>query len=153
IGSHVVRGLLRRGDEVVALVRRGSEPARLAEIKGRVRVVIGDLDGPESVARLVAEARPEGCVHLAWYAVPGRYLHAVAENLACVQATLALVRQLIDAGCRRFVGAGTCIELDTDTGYLTSSTPPRPRTIYAAAKHATEVLAAQLCRESPMSFA
>src|SRR5262245_6234932 len=100
IGSQVVRSLLRRGDEVVALLRRGAEPARLADVRDRLRVVTADLDAPEAVGRALAEARPEGCAHLAWYAVPGKYLHAQAENLACVQATLGLVRQLIAVGCR-----------------------------------------------------
>jgi nucleoside-diphosphate-sugar epimerase len=153
IGSHVVRSLLRRGDEVLALLRPGTEPTRLADVKDRIRLVAADLDAPDSVTRAVAETRPEGCIHLAWYAVPGKYLHAEAENLACLQATLNLVQQLRETGCRQFVGAGTCIELDTDAGYLTRSTPPKPRTVYAAAKHATQVLAAQLCQGSPLRFA
>lgn len=153
IGCHVVRSLLRRGDEVLALVRPTGSLARLADVAGQVRVVRAELDGRGSVSAVLHELRPEGCVHLAWYAVPGQYLHAAAENLASLEATLDLVRQLPGAGCRRFVGAGTCIELDTDAGYLTASTPPRPRTVYAAAKHAAHVLAEQLCRRSPMGFA
>jgi nucleoside-diphosphate-sugar epimerase len=153
IGSHVVRALLRRGDEVLALLRPGAEPPRLADVRNRVQVVTADLDAADTVTHAVATARPEGCIHLAWYAVPGKYLHATAENLACVQATLGLVRQLIESGCRHFVGAGTCIELDTDAGYLSLSTPPKPRTIYAASKHATQVLAGQLCQGTAMRFA
>ena len=79
-------------------------------------------------------------MHLAWYAAPCAYLHAAPENLACLGATADLVGRLAAAGCRRFVGAGTCLELDADAGYLAPGSPPGPRSVYAAAKHAAHVL-------------
>jgi nucleoside-diphosphate-sugar epimerase len=153
IGSHVVRSLLRRGDDVIALVRPRSSTTRLADVEHRIRILPSDLEAQDSVRRLLNETRPEACVHLAWYAVPGKYLHAAAENLASLRMTLALVQELLATGCRRFVGAGTCIELDTDAGYLTAATTPRPRTIYAAAKHAAHLLAEQLSRPSDLTVA
>ncbi len=153
IGSQVARALLRRDDQVLALVRPSADLMRLEEVTDRLTFLSADLTRPSEVARVLEKQRPEACVHLAWYAVPGRYLHATPENLSSVLATTELVGLLGGLGCRRFVGAGTCIELDARVGYLTASTPPVPRSVYAAAKHAAHVLSEQLCRSLEMTFA
>ena len=43
-------------------------------------------DGARTAARL-RELRPDAIVHLAWYAEPGRYRHALAENVASARAS------------------------------------------------------------------
>ena len=131
---------------MLAVVRRAADLSHPAEPGDRVTAVTADLTRPGDIDALIGEARPEACVHLAWYAAPAAYLHAAPENLACLGATADLVGRLAAAGCRRFVGAGTCLELDADAGYLAPGSPPGPRSIYAAAKHAAHVLTAQLCR-------
>src|SRR4051812_46096657 len=95
IGSHVASLLLGQGCEVVALVRPGADRSRLAGAAGAVRWVEGDLDAPDTYRGAVLEARPELCLHLAWYAVPGKYLHSPA-NLDCVRAGLDLLK-ILDA--------------------------------------------------------
>jgi len=93
-----------------------------------------DVTDRAAVAKVIAAARPEICVHAAWYAVPGKYLDAV-ENLAHVAASLDLAVALSEAGCRRFVGVGTCFEYDTDvTAKLTESSATEPRFLYSSSK-------------------
>jgi nucleoside-diphosphate-sugar epimerase len=132
IGSHVARALLDRGDDVQALVRPHSGRRRIEDIESRLRVIEGDLADPGLPERLAA-AGPEACVHLAWYAEPGRYLESV-HNLEHLELGLRLARQLERVGCRRFVGVGTCLEYDTDAGRLSEDTPTRPKSLYAASK-------------------
>ncbi len=73
------------------------------------------------------------CIHLAWYAEPGKYLTS-GRNLDCLAGTLAMAQGAVQAGLRRFVGVGTCFEYDLERGYLTTDTPLDPLTPYAGAK-------------------
>src|SRR6185295_8451441 len=109
IGSNVARALRKGAFEVHAL--------SLPEV---------DLADADAVDRMIDRVRPEMCIHLAWYAEPGKYLHA-KENLALVGSTLRLAERLHAAGCKRFVGAGTCFEYDTSQGRLSESSRVGPQ--------------------------
>lgn len=116
---------------------------RLADCIDQVRVFSIDLNDSQAVRSMTSEVLPECAIHLAWYAVPGKYLHA-PENLDCVSATIALAGALASVGCRRFVAAGTCFEYDWDYGFLSEEiTPLRPRSLYGVCKNAArEILQA-----------
>ncbi len=156
IGSQIARALVEQGCEVHALVRPSTEGARglfrLDDIVSKLVIHLGDLTDATSVAAAVTLARPELCVHSAWYAAPGKYLHAV-ENLALVEATLDLARRLGDSGCRRLVGLGTCFEYDTSLGYLSEASPTLPLSLYAASKLGVFHILQKFAEISKMSFA
>lgn len=123
IGSHVARDLLRRGHEVHATIRPSSDRRRIADLEGRLVVHDGDLD--------LVPVRPDVAVHLAWYAVPGKYL-AAPENRDCLEASRRLLAKL---DCRA-VFAGTCFEFDTSLGTLREDSPVKPTSLYAECKDA-----------------
>jgi nucleoside-diphosphate-sugar epimerase len=135
IGAHVARALLAQGAEVHAVVRDRSRTHRLDAIAKELTVHEADLLDPVATARVIEAARPELCIHAAWYAVPGKYL-AAPENLAHVGASLDLATKLVAAGCKRFVGLGTCFEyaLGDTTTPLTESSPTGPRFLYSSSK-------------------
>jgi nucleoside-diphosphate-sugar epimerase len=132
IGASVVRRLVAEGHEVGALVRPGGSGWRLEGVTS-LTTIEADLADGGAVARALASWKPEACIHLAWYAVPGKYLDA-RENLDCLEVSLHLLESLAEAGCRHVVMTGTCAEYDTDLGFLRESGPTRPATLYAAAK-------------------
>jgi nucleoside-diphosphate-sugar epimerase len=154
IGSQVARVLLDAGCEVQALVRPGAVRDRIADIEGRLTIVEGDLArlaDPSLLRRLT----PEICVHLAWYAEPGRYLHALDENLASLRHSLDFVEALAAAGCRRLVATGTCAEYGSPAGDapLDELTPNRPATPYARAKSSFHLAAQDVAAEAGMELA
>lgn len=151
IGSHVARRLVGEGCEVSALVRSGSDLGRIADIAPRLRLVHGDLTAPAPRAEL-AEIRPELCIHLAWYAVPGTYLSAI-ENVGLLGSSLELAVEIARLGCKRFIGVGTCFEYDTSFGYLSEHTPTRPQTLYAASKLALQLVLQRLGSVTGMEVA
>jgi len=143
IGSHLTRTLVRHGYEVYALVRRGSDLWRIADVVPAIHVVRGDLESTDELVPFFEEARPRGCFHVGWYpALPGMYLMA-RENLQMLEGSLRLARHLVDAGCEVIVGVGTCIEYDTAAGHLSESTPVKPESPYAATKLALGVALTQ----------
>jgi len=151
IGSHVVHALLRGGHDVTVLVRPSTPVDRLRDVADHVSFIRASLEDDDLGAAL-RRVQPERCVHLAWYAEPGKYLDA-PENVACLHAGLRLLEALAASGCRHVVMAGTCAEYDTDLGYLREDAPTRPRTIYAASKLALSLVAAARAAQLRIGFA
>ena len=153
VGSHVTRRIVQEGHSVYAAIRPGGSTERLTDVLGRVSVVAADLRKENDVRELVAAARPECAIHLAWYAVPGKYWTA-SENLECVSMTLSLAQALSSAGCPRLVAAGSCAEYDWNYGYLSEDrTPLKPDSLYGACKNATREILESFCTHAGMQFA
>lgn len=140
IGSRVARLALAQGHEVAALARPGSGLRRIESERSRIRVVEGDLGNAAVLQKTLSVSAPDVCIHLAWYAEPGKYLWA-RENLDCLTGSFALLRALHDAGCRRVVLAGTSAEYEVSDAPVSEESPIRPRTLYAAAKHSLALIA------------
>lgn len=102
-----------------------------------ISVVPGDLTALTD-ASLLARIGADVCLHLAWYAEPARYLHAVPENLASLRASLDLVEALSQSDCGRLVIAGSCAEYGHASAdhAVDESAPLLPSTPYARAKAA-----------------
>lgn len=138
IGSRALGPLLEAGHEVHAVSTRlpaGGAPAG---------VIWHQSDLLADPGEVVARVAPQRLLHLAWYAEHGRFWTA-PENVAWVEATLALVRRFAAAGGERAVVAGSCAEYDWDHGgrCVEGRTPLAPATLYGSAKNATrEVLEA-----------
>lgn len=152
IGARVVRALADNGHEVAALVEPGDTMRRLATL-GRPLSRIGGTLGTLEACRPALEAfAPEGCIHLAWYAEPGKYLHS-EKNFECLSGSLALLHTLRHAGCNRVVMAGTCAEYSIGEHLLREDGPTKPETLYAASKLSLALLGQQFAALHGLSFA
>ena len=143
IGSQVARLLVRRGDEVHVLLRRGSDRSRIEDLGPTLRVIEGDLTQTEALGDSLAAVRPDVALLFGWYAEPGKYLHA-PENVSLLHGNIDLAARLARTGCRKIVAAGTCFEYDTNLGFLSESTPSAPRNLYAASKLSCHLILEQL---------
>ncbi len=152
IGARIACACLEAGWEVYALVRPESDRWRLRAQADRVTWLLADLRDHAAVSRALTSIAPQVCIHAAWYAVPGRYLQAL-ENLDHLRATLDLAAQLAARGCPHFIGLGTCVEYDTDLGYLSETSATRPRSLYAACKLSAQTTLAQLAEVTGMQVA
>jgi len=152
IGSHVARLLVTESCEVYAVVRESSDLWRINDIVPLLHLVRCDLLAFDELDPHLERIQPDLCIHVAWYAVPGQYL-TTRENLSVLKASLHLASRLVDLGCKRFVGVGTCFEYDTSLGYLSEKTPNRPHTLYAASKLALQIVLEQLANVTGMEVA
>ncbi len=143
---------LSRDAEVHGVDRPGADRARVEALAPSTKLHDCDLAEPGALESLVAAVRPDLAIHLAWYAVPGKYLNA-PENLDHLAASLRLARALAESGCKRLVTAGTCFEYDTTLGLLSESTPCEPRFLYSATKHAMFESLREACRVWSVSYA
>lgn len=147
IGSHVARVLVERGRDVAVIVRPGSSLWRLADVVDRLTVIPGDLAAAASLRPALEAWRPDACLHLAWYAEPGKYL-ASRENITALEGSLHLLDELIRVECSQVVMTGTCAEYDTDRGFLQEDGPLRPDSLYAATKHSLHMIAGQIAADA-----
>lgn len=151
IGSRLVRQALEKGAELAVLLRSGGNPARLGKLLNRVKVFHGLLEDLPALAPELAAWRPEAFVHLAWTAEPGRYQRA-PENLSFLSWSLRALEVLRDAGCDRFVVAGTCAECEPSER-IAEDAVARPETLYAACKHALRIAGERWAKEVGARFA
>lgn len=155
IGSHLTRLAVSQGHDVWAAVSPDGSSERLRDLDPGITVARMDLRDARAIRDLISKARPECAIHLAWYTAPCGYWNAL-ENLDCVTYTLNLARRLAEAGCARFVAAGSCAEYDWSNGdgLLTEfKTPLKPQSLYGACKKATQELLGELCARTSMTFA
>jgi nucleoside-diphosphate-sugar epimerase len=121
IGRPLVAALAARGLTVV-----GASRTRPADICGAAGWIEIDLLAGDP-KRLVAEARAETLVHLAWIATPGVYADAMV-NTAWLATSANLAAAFLAAGGRRIVGVGSGLECDVGR--------VGQRTLYGACKNA-----------------
>jgi nucleoside-diphosphate-sugar epimerase len=152
IGSHVTRALVARGHSVAILSPSSKAPWRLQGIFGKLKRKYGKLTDLKSLRKALADFRPDACIHLAWYAEPGEYL-ASPENLSSLKTSLDLFNELIRAGCKGIVAAGTCAEYAPSRRPLREESPTGPATLYAASKLSCLLAGRQLAGLGKIRFA
>lgn len=151
IGSHLARVLVNADCETYALVPENEDLWRIKDIASRLYLVIADLRTHDRVKAELRKIRPDMCIHLAWYVVPGKYLTAI-ENIDQLNAALRLASTLASLGCKRFVGIGTCFEYDIGSERLSETSPVKPKTLYAASKLALQMVVEQVASLTGMEF-
>lgn len=152
IGAAVMRLLLKQGIETAALVSTGKPLNRLQDLEGQYVRIEGRLADIPTLRPQLEAFHPDACIHLAWYAEPGKYLYA-PDNVPVMQQSLTLLQTLIEIGCQQFVGVGTCAEYDTDIGFLREDSPTKPATIYAACKLSTGLIGQHMAAAAGIKFA
>jgi UDP-glucuronate 4-epimerase len=147
IGSHLVKALLDRGDEVTIVDNFDPfYPERLKRrgLDGRARLVEADIRDQDAMHRAFAESRPEITVHLAALAGvrpslerPAAYMDVNVRGTACV---LEAARA---AGTRRFVlgSSSSVYGAHAQAPFRETARVDAPESPYAASKVAAEVLA------------
>jgi nucleoside-diphosphate-sugar epimerase len=151
VGSHVARVLASANCETFALVRPGASLWKIADVASKLTLIHADIFENDAAEQLAA-LKVDVCLHAAWYANPADYLDSTV-NLDSMAATLRLAQRLGQAGCRRFVGVGSCFEYDTSLGYLSEQSPLAPRRLYSACKVGTWHALEQIGQLSGMSVA
>jgi nucleoside-diphosphate-sugar epimerase len=150
VGSRVTRALAGGELDVHAVVR--SHPGPRLECVDGIRLERCDLADPGAVAELVARVEPEVCIHCAWIATPGAYLTS-PENATHERIAQHLALTLVEHGCARIVGVGTCFEYAPSGGQLHETSPLGPTTPYARAKLAALEYMQNACDGSETTLA
>jgi nucleoside-diphosphate-sugar epimerase len=146
IGRHCLPLLVAQGYEVHALCRHPLSIENLDVIWHQV-----DLFDRVALQASIAIIRPSHLLHLAWYAVPGKYWTGL-ENFQWVQVSLDLVGIFVECGGKRIIAAGSCAEYDWSYGYCQANiTPIAPQTPYGTCKQAFSLMLNSYARQTDVS--
>lgn len=148
IARHCLQLLIDKGYEVQAVDLK-ADKAGPSDVKWHKI----DLLDPDQVSMLMARVEPTHLLHLAWYALPGKFWTSM-ENFRWVQASLSLLQSFVSHGGNRVIMAGTCAEYDWKYGYCSEDiTPLLPATLYGACKHSLQSMLNALSRQTGLSSA
>ena len=134
VGANLVRGLLRAGHQVTAIVRPGPVPWRLAAVQDDARLVALDLTDHERLRAAVSTTRADWVFHLAAHGAYSWQVDASTIMETNVLATVALVEACRDTGCEAFVHAGSSSEYGFKDHAPDEHEPLEPNSAYAVAK-------------------
>jgi dTDP-6-deoxy-L-talose 4-dehydrogenase (NAD+) len=152
VGRHVLRALIKRGVQVSVIVR-DEKHSLLSEhdcIKSIVTSPNLFAESSEWWANVCKDI--DTVIHLAWYAEHGKYIQS-SKNIDCLIGTMQLAKGAVEAGLRRFIGIGTCLEYDLTGGRLSTETPLRPLTTYAGTKVAAFTALSNWLPQEKVEFA
>jgi len=148
-GGRLLRTLLARGDEVVALVRSGSVSEALRT--SGARLVEGDLTDTAALARLVEGA--EGVLHVAAVYRTAGHPDSYYREIN-VGGTQRLLEAAARAGVRRFVHTSTVgVHGHVEQPPADETAPIAPGDIYQQTKAEAEALALEFHRKRGLPVA
>lgn len=112
-----------------------------------------DLLNDQDYEKCVQSIQPTHLLHFAWIATHGQFWTS-PFNINWMEASLRLVRTVIEAGGQRVVVSGTCAEYDWhQETYSESTSLFRPATLYGASKRALYQALEAYANQLPFSFA
>jgi nucleoside-diphosphate-sugar epimerase len=138
-GSHLVRALEQRGDSVIALVRKSSNLARLADC--RAQLVYGDITDIDALH--TAMNGVDTVYHTAAYVELGLVNEAEMERVN-VQGTQAVLKVAQATGVSKLVYCSTIGVFGDTKGQVVNETFKRTQTSFSSAYDRTKYQAQQL---------
>lgn len=146
IGWALTRKLIDQGHEVVAVVRRETNELKTLRELGQVEVIQCDMNEYGSALSRI-KGTIDTAVLLAWNGTRGAARMDAEQQQKNLEYSLAAVRSVLEAGCKRVVTAGSQAEYGPHTKQITEETLCTPNTEYGKAKLAFYQQADKLCTE------
>ncbi|HQD20330.1 MAG TPA: NAD(P)-dependent oxidoreductase [Bacillota bacterium] len=147
IGSHVAERLVKAGNRVAVMVRQDSDLWRLKDFKDRLSLCRGDLRVQQDVENCVGTVRPEYVFHMGAYGVDSRHTDPVQAVSTNVLGMVFLVKSLLQAGCKKLINVGSCMEYGNKDIQVKEDAHLEPFNIYGSSKAAGSIIAHQLAAE------
>jgi UDP-glucose 4-epimerase len=153
IGACAVRSLLARGHSVHAVHRPGTDPWRLAGLRGAAHCHALDLGDADGVATLLQTVRPQAVLHLAAHGAYESQTDFREMLTSNVLATYHLLEISAGVGVRAFVNTGSSSEYGYKSEPMREADRVEPNSLYAVAKAAQTHLCQLLGRRLGMGTA
>jgi len=151
VGKHVLRRLSKLGHQITVVTRNRESSKFDKSFKIDRYIETKNLFLEDLEWWKLALMDVDIIVHLAWYVEPNKYLHSHL-NFDCAQGTMTIARAATELQISRFVGIGTCFEYDLSYGYLSTSTPLKPSSVYSATKISTFMMLSEWFKNHHLSF-
>ena len=149
IGHALIQQCIRSGDEIMAIVRKGSSRIRTIPQDSNVTVLELGLDDYDEYIRSARapEIPYDVFYHFAWEGTTGSSRNDTDLQSRNIEHTLSAVRLASFLGCKTFIGAGSQAEYGRVEGSLKPDTPTFPENGYGIAKLCAGQLSRILCSQ------
>lgn len=149
VGSDLIRCALARGDEIIAIVRPGSE--RLDNLPKSEHLIVLECD-ISNYSSLRNKAHCDVFYHLAWAKTFGTDRDDVHTQVDNIQYCIDAVDLAESWGASIFVGTGSQAEYGCTQVPLNESIPVNPTSGYGIAKFAAGKLCKLYCTQKKIRF-
>ena len=126
MGRYVVRELLKRGHEVIAVDLQYKDVDSRAKFSD-ARIFSRERDIYDQLER------PDLCIHLAWQ---DGFIHNSPKHMENLSDHFLFLKNMMEGGCKRLAVMGTMHEVGFWEGCIDADTPCRPLSQYGVAKNA-----------------
>lgn len=146
IGAWVLRELVNRGEEVVALDLSGEQHRIEAVLSSdqiqKIRFINGDIVDPSTIRDAIESSGATSIIHLAGLQVPSCRADPVRGAMVNILGTLNVLQAAKETGCTRVVYASSAAvhgpPIDTSSHAFREDETLDARTHYGVFKHANE---------------
>ena len=152
VGKQILACLLEKEVQIVPVARPGSVGKLPDSSQLEAAVLTKDLFAEDESWWQQKLRGIDTLMHVAWYAEPGQYQFS-AKNMSCLIGTLRMAQAAAQAGVKRFVGVGTCLEYAHSNQPLSVDSPLVASSPYAACKAAAYFALSQLLPQYDVQFA
>lgn len=158
VGAAAIKEMLKRGHQVIAVVRPQSkkldvlrEPNRQAILEGRLRILENDLSAPGLLTDKIKGACDVFC-HFGWGGSGSGSRTDKELQEKNLRDSLDTIRAAKALGCSRFLFAGSQAEYGMHQTVMTEETVCTPRSAYGEAKLRMRLEGEKLCKELGMTY-
>lgn len=148
VGKALLNRLCRDGIDTFAVIHNTEAEKEIHKISPQVHCICCDMEKIQYLPNLV-NTSVDVFFHLAWDGSSGEKRKDYKRQLRNVQWTVDAVRAAAELGCRRFVGAGSLVEYDTNSYIPMDGSAPEPVHFYAAAKLSAHYMSKIECNRYP----
>lgn len=145
VGSAVVRELVKNGIEVIALHKLGnSDNIPKSEL---VSLVPFELENMALLGDILKNLEIDTFYHLAWAGSAGSMRANTSLQLQNVQWTIDALRLAKGLNCKRFISAGSIMEVETIEAAYTDGNRPGLGYIYGCGKVAAHIMSMSIAAD------
>jgi len=153
LGSHLVRLLLDKGNEVCVLIRPHSNHWRIKDVFSKLKVIFGDIAAVKQYSDEIKSFKPDIVFHLAWHGGNSyKYQNDPSQIFSNFYGSLELLQITKEVGLQRWIGVGTSAEYGKYEKIYTESLTPMPNTLYGISKYFTCMSTQKLCELYGIDF-
>jgi len=135
IGAHIARRLVKRGDNVILLVRSVSRMDRVSDILEKVSCVETDFLNLDLLASQFADIKPDGIVHLATSNIMSGVTAADEDVIATnFIGTKNLIDAAVTSGADFFINTGSFLEYGLKDRMVSEADRCDPTELYSITK-------------------
>ena len=141
LGSGIVKAILNRGNDVVAVDFKTNHIDDRAE---KIACNLFEIENPYEYF-----GKPDVLCHLAWR---DGFVHYSSTHINDLPNHFAFLKKMVEAGCKHIAVMGSMHEIGFFEGSINETTPCHPVTPYGIGKNALRELTAMLCNQNSCVF-